>query len=111
MSKLIINGVEQDWDTFINKKKPSKKSQTPSEKMIERLHLENGYDFSKEAKIVPTGASRAWRGSGRWQWEIKDPLRSLTLGSDSGIRELLKYKILVVCHREGGRIMGYDYLP
>lgn len=110
---VTVNDVtisKREWAKSILPPK-RKKCKTPSEKMIERLRNENGFDFSDQVKIVPTGASRQWRGSGMWQWVIKDPLRSHSLGSDSGIRELLKFKYLIVSFYEGGRILGYDEMP
>lgn len=99
-----------DYKTFFNRKPKSKKP-TPSELLIERIKKELGYGLSSNAKIVRTGASRDWRASGRWIWEIKDPNSRITIGSDSGVRELLKSKYLVVDHYYGGRVIGYDYLP
>lgn len=97
---------------FYNRKAVKKSNKpTPSELLIERLRKEKGYEFSKEAKIVRTGASKDWRSSGRWLWQINDPNTSIFIGSDFGVRELLKFKFLQVSHSEGGRLLGYDYQP
>lgn len=83
--------------------------QTPSQKLIDRIKKKLLFPLSDKAEIIRTGASKDWRGSGRWQWMIKDPEYNCSIGSDTGVRELLKCKFLEIDFHAGGRILGMDY--
>lgn len=102
-------GMSKSWWNRKEVKKSIKP--TPSDKLMERIRKELGFPISPEAKIVRTGASREWRGSGRWQWVVKDPNTNYSIGSDTGVRDLLKSKYLDIDMYAGGRILGLDYQP
>lgn len=98
-------GKSNEWKAMRSKR------ETPSQKLIQRIRSELKFPLSDKATIVRTGASKDWRSSGRWQWQVNDPNYNCSIGSDTGVRELLKSKFLDIDFHAGGRILGVDYMP